>query len=78
MPAQHVKAYVKRNKNDAADAVSRMPEGIDRAIHASGLFGPPELSNIVGASGYRKNPKNGGLGLERERSRRWAGFCRLV
>jgi hypothetical protein len=29
------------------------------------------------ASGYRKNPKNGGLGLV-ERGRRLAGFCRLV
>jgi hypothetical protein len=31
-----------------------------------------------GASGYRKNPKNEGSGLERKRSRRWAGFRRLV
>ena len=30
-----------------------------------------------GASDYRKNPKNGGLGLV-ERGRRLAGFCRLV
>ena len=31
MPAQYVKAYVKRNKNDAADAAA--------AHYARGLFG---------------------------------------
>ena len=37
-----------------------------------------EFREAAAASPYRKNPKNGGLVLGRERGRRWAGFCRLV
>ena len=37
----------------------------------------PSLVNLNWASGYWKNPKNGGLGVV-ERGRRLAGFCRLV
>jgi hypothetical protein len=38
---------------------------------------PPRIAVVREGASYRKNPKNGGLGLV-ERGRRLVGFCRLV